>query len=175
MEEKRMSANQFPVFGANGLEGDLMDASVDSSAVSADAPISLASLPANAFRSPQPTMIFRDRAAEAEAREREQHRIEMILHPELTMARDLIQKRELEVQQWANVCSLHGTEMRRLEILVQRSGCSELHEDSEPGTRRERLAAAQERYAESREELEAAREELETAKARVQSLSQVKA
>jgi hypothetical protein len=170
-----MSANQFPVFGAGGLEGDLLDASVDSSAVSADLPVSLASLPETAFRSPQPTAIFRDRAGEAAAAPRQLHRIEMILHPQLTAARDLVERRELEVQQWANVCSVNGTEVRRLEILVQRSGVSMMYEDAEPGSRKDRLKAAQERYAESREELVAAREELERAKTRLSTLNQVRA
>jgi hypothetical protein len=168
-----MSANQFPVFGAGGLEGDLLDASVDSSAVSADLPVSLASLPETAFRSP--TAIFRDRAGEAAAAQRQLHRIEMILHPQLTAARDLVERRELEVQQWANVCSVNGTEVRRLEILVQRSGVSMMYEDAEPGSRKDRLKAAQERYAESREELVAAREELERAKTRLSTLNQVRA
>src|ERR1700722_20488489 len=101
------SMSNFPVFGANGYEGELTGTEVTpvpDGTVATAAPVTMAHLPDRAFLAPaQPTMMFRDRAAELEAQEAAGHRLLMSLNPKLCRARDRLTAKQAQVKYWASV------------------------------------------------------------------------
>jgi hypothetical protein len=162
-----MGANQFPVFGVDGLEGDL----IGGGEPSADGLISLSSLPHDVVLT-QPGVRVRNRCAEAERDAAESDRILALLKPKLAQALAIEKRRQAEVRLWTATVYSCEAEVSRLRNLVSRAAQSMEHADSQSGTRQERLRAAEARLAESRAELEAAQEELATATAAAEALTE---
>ena len=157
-----------PIFGEGGkIEGDL-------SSEHAQAPVSIAGLPDTAFlaQALPTTTVFRDRAAEQLAAERDFHTTLMRLNPALAKALAVLRRREQAVRDWEGVVRQKEGEASRMRNLVNRAALSLSYEDAEgTGTREQRLAAAASELREATEELLAAREELIFAQQKVDELT----
>jgi hypothetical protein len=150
------TAGSFPVFGAGGLEGDLTKGQTSTST------------PLPHETKLQPTMEYRDPARDAEALDRQFHAQMKQYHPELATAQDERRQAQTAVQQWTEVCCQQEAAVARLRNMVLRASVE--YEDPEPGSRGERLRAAEAQLAESHLELQAAAEELEVAQQKVKSI-----
>lgn len=154
-------SNSFPVFGASGLEGDLIDAtggnSPSATTFAGPAPMSL------------PTVHDDREALAADAK----FRLTLQLtRPELLKALDRQAAKRLQHQQYTELVTSLSATVATLTNRVL------LTPPDSPGLRQERSAAlklAESELSESREELAAAREELQDANAAVASLQAVPA
>jgi hypothetical protein len=154
------TAGSFPVFGSGGrLEGDLTKEQAQTSPT----------LPHETKLQPlRPTMEYRDPARDAEALDRQFHAQMMQNHPELATAQDERRQAQTTVQQWTEACYQQEAAVVRLRNMVLRGSVE--YEDPEPGSRGDRLRAAEAQLAESHLELQAAAEELELAEQKVKSI-----
>jgi hypothetical protein len=148
--------NAFPVFGARGLEGDLVK----------DTPTS-PTLP----QTLRPSMEYSDPARSAAELDARFHAAAMVAQPELTAAVDAKRLAESAVQQWTQVCREQWAAVTRLQDLTLRGSLSLQYEDDEPGSRESRLRAATATLRESQQELEAAQAELAATKQKIKSLT----
>jgi hypothetical protein len=169
------SQMECPIFNSDGrVEGDLMGDGTSGTSVPNVTPersvVSVASLPDSAFVARHPSSVFVDRVAEAEQKRRQGHEVLMRLLPELTKARDVLERREQEVKRWEAIVQQAEAEAARLRNLVERSRRSVMHEDDECGSRKDRLARAEDSLRESREEYFAAVEEMQAAEKQVEAL-----
>jgi hypothetical protein len=170
-----MSNFDCPIFEGGRIVGnfggDVTDVQ-DVGNVTTPAPVALASLPDSAFLAPaMPTMTFVDRTAEAGQKRRDGHALMMRLFPKRTRAIDLWERRQEQVNYWKSVVEQAQAECTRLGALVARAQLSEMYEDLELGSRRERLERAADALREAREELCAAVEECDAAQKVVDSLT----
>jgi hypothetical protein len=148
---------QFPVFGTGGrLEGDLTTEQTPTGPTLPNA----ATL--------RPSMEYRDLARDAEALDRQFHAQMMQHHPELAAAQDERRMAQTAVQQWTEVYCQQEAAVARLRNMVLRGSVE--YEDPEPGSRGNRLRAAEAQLAELHLELQAAAEELEAAQQKVKSI-----